>query len=122
MCAEDQERTARLFDVLADECARRILCSIACESRSPSELVDRCEKSAATVYRRLRTLCELDLVRQRPACGGDGRQRAYVLAVESVDVSFREDGLEVDVSPRETDDALELAGRTNLETEAKSEL
>lgn len=98
----DDDRTVpTVADVVADDCARTILEATWTEPRSASELGERCDASLPTVYRRLETLVELDLVEERPRADPDGHHYSvYAARVERVVFELDEDGFAVRVSRR----------------------
>jgi predicted transcriptional regulator len=89
---------ADLAAVLEDGCARCILVQARTEPMSASELADGCDVSEPTVYRRLETLREYDLVveRTQPEEGGH-HYHVYRTRLDRVTIQLTDDGFEVDV-------------------------
>ena len=98
---------AAVLAAVEDEYARAILAAVAAEPLSGPELVDRLDASKPTVYRRLSTLEDLDLVATRvePDDGGHHRN-VYVAAVEAIHVHVEPQALAVEVD-REAEDAVD---------------
>jgi DNA-binding transcriptional ArsR family regulator len=98
---------AAVLAAVEDEYARSILAAVAAEPLSGPELVDRLDASKPTVYRRLSTLEDLDLVATRvePDDGGHHRN-VYVAAVEAIHVHVEPHAVAVEVD-REAEDAVD---------------
>lgn len=98
----DDDRTVRtVAELLADDCARTILEATWSQARSAEELEERCDVSLPTVYRRLETLAELDLVEVRRRADADGHHyKTYRARLERVVVELDEDGFALRVSRR----------------------
>lgn len=64
-----------VLDLLSDDYVRAIFAELGDGSRSARELVDRCDASKPTVYRRLNRLESAGLVRTRMALHPDGHHR-----------------------------------------------
>ena len=86
-----------VFELAADDTARRILSAASEEPRSASELAERCGVSKPTVYRRIETLRDHGLVEGnlRISRAGDHHEE-FETTVDRVCLKF-EDGLSVDV-------------------------
>lgn len=103
MTVDDEE----ILDVVHDEYARAILRQVSAEALSGPELIERLDASKPTVYRRLSTLEDLDLVAARIRPHDDGGQRkVYVADLEAVHVHFGADGVSVTVD-RATNDPVD---------------
>ncbi|WP_265109892.1 ArsR/SmtB family transcription factor [Halosolutus halophilus] len=88
-----------VFQVLADDYARRILVAADRGPMTAKALSEACNASLATVYRRVSTLKEYDLVEERTSIGPDGSHRSeFETALE---------GLHVDLSDGELTLAME---------------
>lgn len=69
----EHDRTIEdVLDTIGDDYAREILAAISEEPRSAKELADACDLSLPTVYRRIETLQEHDLVVSETAVAEDG--------------------------------------------------
>lgn len=69
----DEERTIEeILDTIGDEKARDVLAAISEEPRSAKELREALDMSLPTVYRRIETLEESDLVRSQTFVAEDG--------------------------------------------------
>jgi DNA-binding transcriptional ArsR family regulator len=69
------DRFASILELLEDEYARRILEHLAEGEMTASELVETCDSSKSTVYRRLNRLEENDLVREKLRVNPRGHHR-----------------------------------------------
>lgn len=91
--------------LLEDEYARSILRHTSDRPLSARELMDRCETSKATTYRRIDRLREHGLIETRRRHDPDGHHcETYVATFEAVTVEFVDGSFEVslDRSPRST--------------------
>ena len=109
---------ATLFDVLADDYARRILVAADGGPKTAKALSEACDASLSTVYRRLSMLDEHDLVDERTTIGPDGtHRRKYETALEGLYVELAEGELRVAIETRD-----ELADSfTDLWTDLRDE-
>lgn len=86
------------LDVLGDECSRTILTAASERPRTAKELTARTESSSATVYRRINSLLESDLLTECIRFEEDGSHTtAYEATVETLRVRIASDGIEVRV-------------------------
>lgn len=93
--------TAKL-DVLGDECARTILVATSDGPRTAKELTARTDCSSATVYRRINSLLESELLAECIRFEEDGTHTtAYESTVERLSVRIGTDGIDVDSSDYE---------------------
>lgn len=89
--------------VLEDAVARSILVHARTESLSASALADRCDVSTVTVYRRLETLREHDLVAASTVPERDGNHyKVYRTNVRRLTVDLTEEGFELTVERNDT--------------------
>ena len=90
--------TAQCRDLLAlfgDERVCEILCHLDSESLTATELVDRCEVSRPTVYRRLDRLTDAGVVDVTTQADTGGRERrVFSLALETVEFRISPDGID----------------------------
>ncbi|MFO7834595.1 MAG: winged helix-turn-helix domain-containing protein [Halohasta sp.] len=87
--------TETLLALLGDAYACRLLTALDEEPLSAADLVDRCEMSRPTVYRRLDRLTDAGLVETTRSLSASGHhQQEYRLAVESVQFSLSADGVD----------------------------
>jgi len=103
-----------LFELLNDDHVRRILRATRDEALPARELIDRCDASKPTVYRRLNRLADAGLVASRQAYDPDGHHRqTFRSTLDSVTVALTDDGLEADVETvdRSGDDRSAAFGR-----------
>ncbi|GAA0554507.1 winged helix-turn-helix domain-containing protein [Halorubrum ejinorense] len=92
--SEDDESqfVQRLLDALSEETNRTILSALD-EPTSVAELVEECGIPTSTVYRRLDTLNELDLVTEHVSIDAErGRYRRYERNVSRVSIAVDERG------------------------------
>lgn len=98
----DSPDAAELGDLLADDCARRILVEASEEARSAAELSDRVGASEPTVYRRLERLQAHDLVTEEVRPVTDGKNYSvYRTRLEAVRFHLDPDGFSVTVTRRD---------------------
>lgn len=91
--------TDEVLRLLEDECSRAILIATRSEAHSARELVERCDASRATVYRRLDSLREAGLLEAGMAYDPDGHHRTVFEAVlDELTVGLAEDGLSIAIS------------------------
>ncbi|GAD52954.1 transcriptional regulator, trmB family [Halarchaeum acidiphilum MH1-52-1] len=101
------ERVDELLDALGDTRSRAVLAALDDEPRSAKELADVLDISLPTVYRRLDTLEESDLVTAQTAVADDGNHyKRYSCAFEELSIRLERGEYVVNVN-REDD----LAGR-----------
>jgi len=94
---------AAVADVLADDVASGILRETYADARSAHELADELGTSPPTIYRRLETLREHDLVVASTRPDPDGHHTAvYRANVDRVVVDLDADGFAVDVERTDT--------------------
>ena len=95
-----------LLSVLDDEYARPILVAASDEPQSAKALAEVCDASLPTVYRRLNTLAEYDLITERTELDDDGHHYStYEATLQSVAIELNAEGLTADVSREPTDAA-----------------
>ncbi|MFC4541359.1 ArsR/SmtB family transcription factor [Halosolutus amylolyticus] len=99
MQREGTSNPSEVFQVLADDYARRILVAADREPMTAKDLSDACDASLATVYRRVSMLQEHDLVEERRSIGPDGSHRSEFETVL--------EGLHLDLSEGELTLAME---------------
>lgn len=88
--------------LLADDCARTILEATATEPMSAEELSDRCDVSTPTVYRRLETLREQDLIDERTHPDEDGHHyKEYAARLDRIVVELTDDGFRLRLTRRD---------------------
>nr|WP_263020252.1 helix-turn-helix domain-containing protein [Natronobiforma cellulositropha] len=94
---------ATQLDILGDECARTILVATSSGPRTAKELTARTDCSSATVYRRINTLLESQLLAECIRFEEDGSHTtAYEATVERLRVDIDANG--IDVALTETDE------------------
>lgn len=85
-----------ILEVLSDECSRTILAVASDRAVSAKDLTERCDVSSATVYRRINTLLERDLLREGVSFTAEPKQNTvYETTFEHLDVDLSEDGFVV---------------------------
>lgn len=90
-----------LFEVFGDELVRQILVVANERPIAAETITEHSEASLPTVYRRLNTLEELDLLRQRRRIDDDGNQyQEYETTLQRVSFELEDRGFDVDVRVR----------------------
>lgn len=90
-----------LFDVFGDELARHILVLASEGPLSAEDLAEHCDASLPTIYRRVDTLEELDLLQSRIQIDEQGNQyRQFETALKRVGFTFDSGGIDIDVGLR----------------------
>jgi DNA-binding transcriptional ArsR family regulator len=96
---DEPDRTDEVLALLEDDYSRAILEALHAEARAARDLVDACDASRATVYRRLNRLEEAGLVRSRLAYDADGHHRTvFEVVLDAVRVDLADDGFALTVS------------------------
>jgi DNA-binding transcriptional ArsR family regulator len=101
---DDERPIEEILDTIGDEHARTVLAAIAREPGSAKELTRRLDLSQPTIYRRLDTLKDHDLIRERTLVADDGNHyneyecnfKSTVISLEGEEYQvqiFREDEL-----------------------------
>lgn len=104
----ERDRTAALLDVLGDDTAREILCLGKQEVVTVEKLAEQCNVSEATVYRRLRQLHELGLVKKCTQFeAGAFTKGAYRTTMDSITVRMTDTGVTTQSGPDEFVDAVQ---------------
>lgn len=92
-----------LGGVLEDAVSRSILVHARTESLSASVLADRCDVSTVTIYRRLETLREHDLVLASTVPERDGNHyKVYRTNIRHLTISLTEEGFELEIEHNDT--------------------
>lgn len=111
-----------IFDVLASEDVRRILVATRVRPMSAKELADICDRSLATIYRRIQAMEDYDLLSEEPTRDPDGTQyNEYRSDLNEITISVDEGQLNVNIDiEKDTVDQfadliedLEATGRQN---------
>lgn len=98
------ERETELLDVLGDECSRRILAATSERPMTVKELTERCPVSSTTVYRRINTLVDRGLLREKPAFPSDGTsKKSYESTVDRIETRIDGEGFTVRTYGGESD-------------------
>lgn len=99
----DEEDLEAIAALLEDEYARSILRHTSVEPLSANDLMDRCDASKATTYRRIDRLREYDLVESYQEYDPEGHHyEVYAATLEELTVSL--DGGRFEVSVDRTED------------------
>ncbi len=93
--ADQRIELTEAIELVADDHAREILQSLDETNRSVAEVVDRCDISRVTAYRRLNRLEDAGLVTAeiRPVADGNHR-KVYANALDTLTLSVCADGFE----------------------------
>lgn len=98
----DSDRTDEVLALLEDDYSRSILEAVHAEPRSARDLVEVCDASRATVYRRLDRLDDVGLVDSWLSYDADGHHRTvFEATLDAVTVGLGADGIGVTIT---TDD------------------
>lgn len=99
-----EEQLTTIADLLADEYAKAILEEISSEPMTIPELTTHLDASRTTVYRRIQTLSELDLVESqiRPEPGGTDAT-AYAATLSEINIALESGSFEAEVKRTDTD-------------------
>jgi len=89
---DDDRSIEEMLDTIGDQHARRLLAAISIEPKSAKELADECDLSLPTIYRRIETLDEHDLIETRTLVAEDGNHyKVYESNFESTVISLKDD-------------------------------
>jgi len=100
---DDEQSIEEILDTIGDEHARRVLAAISREPRSAKELSDECDLSLPTVYRRIETLEENDLVRSETYVAEDGNHYdVYESNFDSTVIRLEDDQYDVRIYRKES--------------------
>ena len=99
-----EDQLAMIADLLADEYTRPLLEEISREPMTIPELTTHLDASRTTVYRRIQTLSELDLVESqiRPEPGGTDAT-AYAATLSEITITLESGSVEAEVTHTDTD-------------------
>jgi predicted transcriptional regulator len=87
-----------IFDVLASDDVRRILVATSVRPMSAKELADICDRSLATIYRRVQAMEDYDLLSEELARDPDGTQyNEYKSDLNEITISVDEGRLNVSI-------------------------
>ena len=87
-----------IFDVLASEDVRRILVATSVRPMSAKELADICDRSLATIYRRIQAMEDYDLLSEELTRDPDGTQyNEYRSDLNEITISVDEGQLNVNI-------------------------
>jgi predicted transcriptional regulator len=93
---------ADLLQILADDYSRRILLAADEEPRTAKDLSDICDASLATIYRRVSTLQDHELVDERSTVDADGsHRRKYETTLEELHLEVEDGELTGSVTTRD---------------------
>ena len=87
-----------IFDVLASEDVRRILVATSVRPMSAKELADICDRSLATIYRRVQAMEDYDLLSEELTRDPDGTQyNEYRSDLNEITINVDEGQLNVNI-------------------------
>jgi predicted transcriptional regulator len=87
-----------IFDVLASEDVRRILVATSVQPMSVKELADVCDRSLATIYRRIQAMEDYDLLSEELTRDPDGTQyNEYRSELNEITISVDKGQLNVNI-------------------------
>lgn len=95
--------TAKIFQILADEYARKILLAAdRDEPKTAKTLSEECDASLTTIYRRVSTLQEHGLIEERRTVDSDGSHRSeFKTALEELHVDITDGQLSLTMETRD---------------------
>lgn len=98
-----------IVELLSDTHVRTILSATSVEPYSASELVERCDASDQTIYRRLERLEEAELVSDQIRARGDGHHdTVYTAKLEHVSITLHDGEFEFSLEQTQSDPVDEL--------------
>lgn len=98
----DDQCGVEVLDTLGDEHTRTVLAALNREPHSVKELVETCDLSQPTIYRRLQLLQEHDLITEWPTITDAGTQcRVYESTFDRTVVALTDDEYTVRIHRRE---------------------
>ena len=102
MTTGDNSQSAALFELFADDYSREILLAADEAPQTAKELSQRCDASLATIYRRISTLQEHDLIRVHSTVGSGGEHKQlFETTIETLHVAISDGELELSVETRD---------------------
>ena len=100
----DQLTAETVGELLEDEYARAILAETSREPLSADELVERCDASPPTIYRRINRLQEFDMLHEQQTPQPDGHHyRRFSARLERVTIELRNGEYTVSVDRTDSD-------------------
>ena len=101
MGTDSVDSSATLLRIFADDYSRTILLAADEQPRTAKALSDLCDASLTTIYRRLSTLQDHDLVAVHSTIGSGGEhKRLFETTVEAFHVEISDGDLELSVETR----------------------
>lgn len=91
-----------LFEILSDKYAQEILLATSLEKMSAKELIERCDASRATVYRRIDMLIEQDLLKEEMKLDPQGNHyKIYEINLDHIEIDVDEGRFDVEITLHE---------------------
>jgi predicted transcriptional regulator len=88
-----------IFDILASKDVRRILVATSVQPMSAKELAEVCDRSLATIYRRVQAMENYNLLTEEVTRDPDGTQYSeYRSELNEITISLEQGQLDVDIS------------------------
>lgn len=101
--AEKEWDPATVFDVFGDELARRLLVLASDRPVAVDDLADQLDVSEPTVYRRVNTLLEYDLVSEHQEVADDGNHyKTFETALKRAAFEIEAGGYNIDLELRQS--------------------
>ncbi|MDS0301070.1 winged helix-turn-helix domain-containing protein [Halogeometricum sp. S1BR25-6] len=102
MAPGETNQSTVLFRVFADDYSREILLAADEHPRTAKDLSEICDASLATIYRRVSTLQEHDLIKVHSTIGSGGEHKQrFETTLEAFHVSITEGNFELSVERRD---------------------
>jgi len=91
-----------IFDILADEYSREILLAADRDPKTAQTLSEECDASLTTIYRRVSTLQDHDLLEEFQTVGSDGSHRSqFKTTLEELHLDLSDGQLSLTVETRD---------------------
>lgn len=102
MTTGENSQSAALLELFADDYSREILLAAHESPRTAKELSRRCDASLATIYRRIPTLQEHDLIRVHSTIGSGGEHRQlFETTIETLQLAISDGELKLSIETRD---------------------
>ncbi|MFB6310978.1 MAG: ArsR family transcriptional regulator [Salinirussus sp.] len=98
---EKQWEAENVFDVIGDSLARKLLVILSEERQDVAELTEVFDASEPTIYRRLDTLADYDLIKVHQEVDEDGHHyKTFETTLQRISLEIEDGGYDIDISLR----------------------
>jgi predicted ArsR family transcriptional regulator len=98
---EKQWAADNVFDVIGDSLARKLLVILSEGQRDVDELTEQLDVSRPTIYRRLDTLADYDLIKIHQEIDTEGHHyKTYETTLQQISFQIEDGGYDIDISLR----------------------